>query len=180
MKVCSRCGEPAYPAEGPDGRYTCRNGSNRNPTEPCFYGKNGSCFWGVPSKRDYFCSFKFAERNIEATLDEVSDLMYLTRERIRQIEIEALTKFREAWETIVEPWEKKEKHNGKQKQQIDITHAKVAFSNVLALAGMFGEEDNESDVEELEDDDDNTVSLNDINTLEDMVKFFNEGDGDDE
>lgn len=101
--------------------------------------------------------------------------MYLTRERIRQIEIEALTKFREAWETIVEPWEEKEKHNGK--QQIDITHAKTAFSNVLALAGMFDEKNDESDVEELEDEnDDGPISLEDINTLENMLKFYNEGE----
>lgn len=128
-----------------------------------------------------FCAFKFTERNIEATLDEVSSLMYLTRERIRQIEIEALTKFRQAWESIVGPWNE-EKSDSKTDRQVDITHVKAAFSNVLALAGMFekevkvnGDED-ENDVEEFEDDNDDPVSLEDINTLENIVKFYNEGD----
>lgn len=178
MKTCARCGDPVYEAEGPEGRYTCKNGSNRNPQEPCIHGKNGSCFWGVPSRADFYCSFKFMERNFEATLDEVSSLMYLTRERIRQIEIEALTKFREAWEATVGPWEE-EKSNGHSGGVID---PKTALSNILALVGMFGGEEPRESVtglSGLEDEgeaSDDPISLEDIDTLEDMVKIYNEDD----
>ena len=61
------------------------------PSKPC---TNRGCEYAINQPGYMNCTFVAAEAGGEHTLDEIGDAMGLTRERVRQIEAVALTKFR--------------------------------------------------------------------------------------
>lgn len=61
-----------------------------NSSRPCGYVK---CRHHLSSNSEHSCSLDLAELG-GMTLDEVGQVMGVTRERVRQIEVEALRKFR--------------------------------------------------------------------------------------
>lgn len=70
------------------------------PSKPC---TNRGCEYAINQSGYMNCSFVAAEAGGEHTLDEIGDALGLTRERVRQIEAVALTKFRLAMARLNDP-----------------------------------------------------------------------------
>lgn len=70
------------------------------PKSPC---TNRGCPYAITQPGYLNCTFVAAEAGGEHTLDEIGEALELTRERVRQIEAEALRKFRERMAKLDEP-----------------------------------------------------------------------------
>jgi len=77
----------------------CPDLLNVFPTTPCL---NRGCEFSIKQAGYLNCAFVAAEAGGEHTLDEIGDAMGITRERVRQIEVNALRKLQVAMAELKE------------------------------------------------------------------------------